>query len=92
MDNLSNLLKRMKIAEQQGRIGKNKKHQIVILVRKTRRSSLWGLLLGVENEFAVGKKKILLKNRILMQSKNLAESDDDITDVKDDEAGESEED
>ena len=39
MDNLSNLLKRMKIAEQQGRIGKNKKRQIVILVRKTKRSS-----------------------------------------------------
>ena len=73
------------------RIEKIKKRQFVILVRKIKRSSLWGLLLGVEDEFAVGKKKILLKNRILMLSENLAESDDDITDVKDDEAEESEE-
>ena len=76
-------------AEQDNRVTKNKYRQVVILVKKKRKSPLWEQLLGTELVFRVGPKKVALKRRLLLLQES--EDDDDNDEPKDEEKDDNDE-
>ena len=76
-------------AEQDNRVTKNKSRQVVILVKKKRKSPLWEQLLGTELVFRVGPKKVALKRRLLLLQES--EDDDDNDEPKDEEKDDNDE-
>ena len=71
-------------AVQQNRVMKNKSMQMVISIKMTKKSPLWCQLLGENDQFRVGRRKVFLKRRLLLLRDG---EDDDDNDEKDEKIG-----